>query len=85
MPERFVRPLVTLTIEPWLYAQKDEGAMKVAQPIIQQKRATITMTWTTVKEVDGKLVEQAEQSTYTQTKYINRDGIVKVGQTEPHK
>lgn len=86
--QRFVRPLVTLTIEPWLYGQIDDPnnrALKTAAPFIQQKRATITMTWTTVKEVDGELVQQAEKSTYTQTKYINRDGIVEVGKTEPHK
>jgi quinol-cytochrome oxidoreductase complex cytochrome b subunit len=86
--KRFVRPLVTLTIEPWLYGQIDDPnnkALKTAAPFIQQKRATISMSWTTVKEENGKLVELPEKSTYTQTKYLNRNGIVEVGRTEPLK
>lgn len=87
--KRFVRPFVTLTIEPWLYGQKVDGALLVAEPFIRQKRATLELRWTSVKEVDGKMVEQVGDdgkplfSTYRQSKYINRNGIVEVGRTEP--
>jgi quinol-cytochrome oxidoreductase complex cytochrome b subunit len=90
--QRFVRPFVTLTIEPWLYGQSDPtktGGLLVAQPFIRQKRATLEMRWTTVKEVDGKPVEQVGSdgkplfSTYQQSKYINRNSIVEVGHTAP--
>lgn len=84
----FVRPLVTLTIEPWLYGQKETvrgSTIYVAEPYLTQKRVTLDMRWTTAKTVEGQVVEDATTSSYTQNKYLNRNSIVEIGELEPHQ
>ncbi len=82
---RFVRPLVTFTIEPWLHGQADEnndGILEATDTILQ-KKVTLDIRWTSVQEVDGEIVEQDAFNTYSQSKYINRDGKVEIGATGP--
>lgn len=81
----FVRPTVTLTIEPWLYQQDTDAAgFSTAVDGILQKRVTLEMEWTTAGyDANGKLVETPEKSHYTQYKFLNRNGVVHVGDTEP--
>lgn len=81
----FVRPTVTLTIEPWLYQQKTDAAeFSTAVDGLLQKRVTLDMEWTTAGyDKDGNLVETPEKSRYTQYKFLNRNGVVHVGDTEP--
>ncbi|GAA5526902.1 cytochrome bc complex cytochrome b subunit [Herpetosiphon gulosus] len=81
----FVRPTVTLTIEPWLYQQKTDAAeFSTAVDGLLQKRVTLDMEWTTAGyDAEGNLVETPEKSRYTQYKFLNRNGVVHVGDTEP--
>ncbi|HEY1014987.1 MAG TPA: cytochrome bc complex cytochrome b subunit [Herpetosiphonaceae bacterium] len=88
---RFVRPEVTLTIEPWVYDQATEGAILTKTDSLVQKRVTLDMNWVTVTaNPDGTLSSvitegREERSRYSQTKYINRYATVKVGQTKAHE
>ncbi|XSG74980.1 cytochrome b [Herpetosiphon llansteffanensis] len=81
----FVRPTVTLTIEPWLYQQATDAAeFSTAVDGLLQKRVTLDMEWTTAGyDKEGNLVETPEKSRYTQYKFLNRNGVVHVGDTEP--
>ncbi len=81
----FVRPVVTLTIEPWLYQQDTDAAgFSTAVDGLLQKRVTLDMEWTTAGyDAEGNLVETPEKSRYTQYKFLNRNGVVHVGDTEP--
>ena len=85
--ERFVRPLATLTIEPWLYENSDEdfdGIYEVQEDIIAQKRITLDIRWTAVElNEEGTIIDKNEFTSYTQHKYLNRDGTVEIGSTEP--
>lgn len=74
-PENFQQPIVTLSIEPWLYAHKKDGERMVAdKDTLLQRRAELSMSW---------LNSKGELTTYKQEKFLNRSGIVEIGKTEP--
>ncbi|MDQ5852082.1 MAG: cytochrome bc complex cytochrome b subunit [Chloroflexota bacterium] len=80
---RFIAPVGSLTIEPWVYATDDQGNLiQVAgQPAVKVKRATVNLTWTAteVDPADGTIRElrnpqgAIEQSRLQASDYLDRN------------